>query len=281
MTQYSDFTGQIPETILQKTETYLSSNIALFRPSSYLGGIILEVNDYHMVIPSGCPPDTFFNQKRIRLDQRKIMAINPGDTVTCLDTTSTEPYYSFLIKQDLIHKIAREMGFYENVRFVDNLNPFSGQLLYVLKTFERECKRSDHIALMLDSLEIQIAALLLRECKTNMKKVFLRVDDVDSYIRRAMEYIRTYFSSNITIEDICSEIHVSPYHFIRMFKKKVGLSPHRYLMQVRIEKAMELLNSRCYTNAEIASVCGFASIPHFSSTFKEITGISPEGYKNQ
>jgi transcriptional regulator GlxA family with amidase domain len=66
-----------------------------------------------------------------------------------------------------------------------------------------------------------------------------------------------------------------------MFKHKVGLSPHRYLMQVRIEKAMELLGSRCYTNAEIASVCGFASIPHFSATFKEITGIPPECYKNR
>lgn len=281
MTQYSDFTDQIPETILKKTETYLGSNIALFRPSSYIGGIMLEVNDYHMVIPSGSVPDTFFNKKRIRLDQRKIMAINPGDTVTCSATASTEPYYSFLIKQDLIHKIAREMGFNGNIRFVDNLNPFSGQLLYVLKTFERECKRPDNFTLMLDSLEIHIAALLLRECRTNMKKFFIPVDDVDSYIRRAIEYIRTYFSSNITIEDICSEIHVSPYHFIRMFKQKVGLSPHRYLMQVRIEKAMELLNSRCYTNAEIASVCGFTSIPHFSATFKEITGISPECYKNQ
>jgi AraC family transcriptional regulator len=102
---------------------------------------------------------------------------------------------------------------------------------------------------------------------------------MDTYIDTAIEYIQTFFSANITIDDICGEINVSPFHFIRTFKQKIGVSPHQYLLNIRIEKAKELLCMRQHSVAETAMLCGFLSLPHFSSTFKTATGYSPSEYK--
>lgn len=280
MTRYIDFVSQIPNEVLQKTEKYICRNIALFRPPVYMSGLNVNVTDYHIVIPSGIFPDTLFNNRIVHTDHRRIMVINPGDNVSCVKTVPTRPYYSFLIKSSLLQMVAEEMDFFGEIRFEHIFNPFSCELLQLLKGFERESSRPDRLSLVMDSLEIQIVAMLLREFKTNIREYAPCSTAVDSYIGLATDYIQTFFSSDITIEDICQEIHVSEYHFIRMFKRKLGLSPHRYLLNVRVEKAKELLCTRLYSIAETASFCGFISVPHFSATFKEWTGYTPADYRS-
>jgi transcriptional regulator GlxA family with amidase domain len=66
-----------------------------------------------------------------------------------------------------------------------------------------------------------------------------------------------------------------------MFKQKVGMTPHKYLLNIRIEKAKELLNTNHYSVAETAVFCGFESITHFSAAFKKSTGYSPFEYKKR
>lgn len=153
-------------------------------------------------------------------------------------------------------------------------------MFQTFKSLEQESSRQDRLNLMLDSLEMQIAVLLLREFKTNVMRSS-HLQDADSYVRLAQEYIRTYFSSNISLQDICNEIHVSQYHFIRTFVKKVGMTPHKYLLSIRMEKAKELLITRQYSVTEAAMLCGYESISNFSTTFKNVVGLSPVDYKKQ
>jgi len=281
MAQFSNFISQIPDEIMQKTEVHACSNIILFKPLVYMGGIKFNVTDYHVVVPSENTPEALFNNKMIQVNRRKMLAVNPGDTVFCLKNAPAKPYYSFLIKPNLLQKITEEMNFSKNVRFENFLNPFSAELFQAFKSLEKESGRPDRLNLMLDSLEIQIAVLLIREFKTNLNICTALFQDSDSYIHLALDYMQTYFSSNITLNDICEEIHVSHYHFIRMFKKKVGMTPHKYLLTVRIERAKELLSVKRYSVTETAMLCGFESIPHFSDTFKKLTGYSPVDYKKQ
>ena len=281
MTQFMDFISQIPDEVLHKTETQPCSNIALFKPMLYMGGVKFDITDYHIVIPSENTPDALFNNKMIHGSLRKILAVNPGDVVSCIENAPAKPYYSLLIKTSLIQRIAEEMNFLGEIRFCNFLNPFSMELFQLFKSLDREFKRPDRLNLMLDCLEIEIAALLLREFKTNMAIHTALAQDVGSYINMAKEYIQTYSNSNITLNDICDEIHVSQYHFIRMFRKQVGLTPHKYLTKVRIEKAKELLDARRYTVSETALLCGFESTPYFSTAFKKATGYTPAAYKNK
>ncbi len=281
MTRSTDFISQIPDSVLQKTAVDPFNNIVLFKPAQYMGGITFNVTDYHIVIPSEVTPEALINNEMLHGDQRNIMAVNPGDTVTCLTDAPAKPYCSFLVKPKLINMIAEEMDFAEEIRFENVLNPFSAELTQAVKNLEREYGREDRLKLMLDSLEIQISALLLRKFKTNANRTAPRIQDIDSYIGTALEYIHANYGSNIALQDICKEIHVSEYHFIRMFVKKVGVTPHRYLLMVRMEKAKELLSSRQYSVAETATLCGYGNISAFSAAFKRMIGISPAEYKIQ
>lgn len=275
---FTDFMSQIPEEIMKNDEKYVGTNIALFRPKEYVTDNCVESADFHFALLSSPPPDIYINGKKQRFNRGKILTINPGESILCENAPPAEPYLSLLIKPAFIEKIAEEIGFADNITFLKSQNQYSNELLQSITNFDKETKRLDNLAMMLECLEIQITILLLREFKTNSKKA-THLPDSDAYISKAIEYMHAFFSSNITIDDICGVIHVSPYHFIRIFKQKTGVSPHQYLMKVRIQKAQELLCDRQYSVAEVAIICGFLSSPHFSNTFKAITGISPSDYK--
>ncbi len=282
MEKYSYFINQIPDKVLQNSQIHLFTNIGFFKSKSYITEP-MTTTDYHFMLPSENLSDVYYNGKFISLDTRKILAINPGDITYCSKSAPAKPFVSFMIKSELLHRVAEEMGFIGTLKLLKSQNAFSSELIQVIRNFDREANRPDNLVLMMDCLEMQIAALILREFKTNLnlKDFPVYSTGVDSYIRLAAEYIHTYFGANITIEDICSEIHVSTFHFIRMFKQKTGISPHRYLLNVRIKKAEELLSTRRYSVSEVARLCGFVSIPHFSATFKEMTGYSPGGYQKK
>ena len=96
-----------------------------------------------------------------------------------------------------------------------------------------------------------------------------------------MEYMVAFYNANIRIDDICKQIHLSPYYFIRIFKKSTGLSPHEFLLSIRIGKAEEILKKGDYSIGEVAKFCGFANTAHFSTYFKKVKGISPSEYKRK
>lgn len=279
MDKYVSFLNQIPVEIMQKVEKHMCNDVALFKPESFVSGKLMYSEDFHIIIPSMPPPDTHVNGKLQSFNSGKIVVFNPGDTILSTGEGTKKRYLSLLIKPELINRTAVEMGHSGTIRFLKLQNPYSRKLMQVINNFDRETVRPDSFPMLLDCLGIQIATLLLREFKTNLKNYPVNSPDMDSYINLSIEYIHTFFSANITIKDICNEINVSPFHFIRIFKDKTGVSPHQYLLKVRIQKAEEILSYRWYSVAEVATLCGFVSLSHFSSTFKEMTGHSPSEYK--
>jgi AraC family transcriptional regulator len=66
----------------------------------------------------------------------------------------------------------------------------------------------------------------------------------------------------------------SPFHFSRVFRRSVGISPHRYVVHLRLERAIELARSGGATLAEIAVRTGFADQSHLSRWIRRVHGIS-------
>jgi AraC family transcriptional regulator len=69
--------------------------------------------------------------------------------------------------------------------------------------------------------------------------------------------------------------------FATQFKQVMGISPHQYVIQQRIEKAKQYLRSHKLSITEIALECGFANQSHLTKIFKEQTGITPKAYRTQ
>ena len=99
-------------------------------------------------------------------------------------------------------------------------------------------------------------------------------------IVQAKLFIDSNYADNIDLDNIADEAYFSKFHFIRLFKKIYGKTPHQYLIVVRIEKAMQLLR----TNQPVSDVCyavGFESLSSFSGLFKRIVGVTPSAYLAQ
>jgi AraC family transcriptional regulator len=100
-------------------------------------------------------------------------------------------------------------------------------------------------------------------------------------LKKAIDYINDNLAEDLSLRDISSIIHVSPYYFSRMFKRSTGLSPHQYLLRRRIEVAKQLLLRKNSSILEISQQVGFASQSHFIKVFRKYTGATPKNYREE
>lgn len=275
------FNQQIPSAILNVVEKTVGSNMILYKPEVYVADRLMFSEDYHIILPSSPPPDSFINGELRSFTNKKIIAFNPGDTILSTGCGVRKQYVDILIKPQFVNEIATQMGFTGSVQLTPLHSDPSGELLQAIHAFDREGARTDRLSLVLDCLATQITAMLLRECAIGQAIATKDISDTAICLNRAKEYIHAFYSSDITIDDICREVNLSRYHFIRSFKRGTGLSPHQYLMRVRIQKAKDLLSLGPYTVTEAAALCGFISISHFSRTFKNAVGKSPQDFKRR
>jgi AraC-like DNA-binding protein len=98
-------------------------------------------------------------------------------------------------------------------------------------------------------------------------------------VRLARDYIESHFQDTVSLEQIASISGLSAFHLIRVFKRAVGLSPHAYLTQVRVQRARSHI-LRGWTLASTAVETGFTDQSHLTRHFKRIFGITPGQYRN-
>lgn len=103
----------------------------------------------------------------------------------------------------------------------------------------------------------------------------------DDRVARAIAYLHDHFQESPNLTDIAHAIHVSPFHFHRMFSQQVGVSPKYYLQSKQLQIARWLVRSTRRPIGEVASRAGFASHGHFTSTFHRVVGVSPSEYREQ
>ena len=98
-------------------------------------------------------------------------------------------------------------------------------------------------------------------------------------IPKAVAYINQHIAEEISIDDICRQIHISKYHFCRQFKKVTGITVMDYILKTRIVAAKSNLSDTALPISEISNRCGFSSASYFSRVFKEHTGQTPLQYR--
>ncbi|RZT02530.1 AraC family transcriptional regulator [Cuneatibacter caecimuris] len=97
----------------------------------------------------------------------------------------------------------------------------------------------------------------------------------------AASYIREHFAEPLTLDMIAGSVHLSKYHFIRLFRRVMGVTPYSYLIHCRINQSKLLLRGTELSVAEIASACGFSDASSYIAQFKKHTGLRPAQYKKE
>ncbi len=133
-----------------------------------------------------------------------------------------------------------------------------------------------------ETLANAMFAHLLRKYSAHQKKIKEYKDGLSCYrLKQALNYIDSHFDDrSLKLSDIAREIHISPYYFCRLFKKSVGITPYKYIVQQRIKKAKLLLKKdRELSVADIAVDCGFSHQSHMTNCFRKVTKRTPRFYR--
>ncbi|MGL5924472.1 helix-turn-helix domain-containing protein [Chroococcidiopsis sp.] len=95
-------------------------------------------------------------------------------------------------------------------------------------------------------------------------------------LQQVLEYINTHLDRDLSLVQIAGEIDFSPTYFASLFKRTTGMSPHRYVIGQRVERAKLMLAKTDLAIANIALQVGFSSQSHLTQQFKRLTGMTPK-----
>ncbi len=100
-------------------------------------------------------------------------------------------------------------------------------------------------------------------------------------LAEAISYLETNFAEPVDLDELASTAHMSKRGFIRAFRAAMGTSPIAYLIQLRINRAADMLRHGDQSITDIAFHVGFCDSNYFTRQFHKITGISPRNYRRQ
>jgi len=94
-------------------------------------------------------------------------------------------------------------------------------------------------------------------------------------LRSVLECIESQLDSDVSLLTLARQAHISPFHFARLFRATVGVSPHQFVLRLRLERAVHFMKAGRMTLAQIAVACGFHDQPHFTRAFQRAFRTTP------
>lgn len=180
-----------------------------------------------------------------------------------------------------IAHIAHESIDAEKVEIVPHFahpSPLLAQIGLAIKT-ELE-KDSLGSRVYVESLATALSAHLLRHYSVQKHTLREYTDGLPKYkLQHAIEYINDHLKEDLSLVAIADHVGMSHYYFARLFKQSTGLAPHRYVIQCRVELALQFLRDKERSISDIALECGFANQSHLAKHFREFTGVTPKAYR--
>ena len=258
---------------------YKESRILPLRISKF--GITYPTKDYYIKrAPSPCFIIEYIvsghgyleiNNEKYKLNPGDAYIIHPGDFCAYY-SDDKEPYKKYwvnFVAGFFFTELFKEYNI--NDRVIRNMD---------LSGFFDELFKLEELYISNDELYIPASKLIFNVL---MEIALHQENDVTSPNIELAHKIRVFLyksiSTRITIDDIAKKFYRSKNDINRQFKNKYNMTPHNYLLNLRIDKAKNLLVNSKQTLAEIANFLCFSSEFHFSNSFKKNVGISPSEFR--
>lgn len=100
-------------------------------------------------------------------------------------------------------------------------------------------------------------------------------------LHTVLQYIKEHIGEDLRLDTLAAVAKTTPDNFRRVFREVVGIAPHQYVLQQRVERAEQLLSDPTLTVAQVAYAVGFSSQAHFATVFHKFRGISPKAYRER
>ncbi len=209
-----------------------------------------------------------------------IVLINPGDSHSCSQKEDKQfDYISINISQYTMRNLFEAVtGSRELLGFSDNVikNEQIAERFRVLyqAIIDNDCGNID-ITVKSEYLKFTIL-LLIQKYGQNLESCH---SEIRKEIENACEFLQENYSSKIYLQQMCEHTSLSKTTLNRAFKKSKGMTPYRYLENIRINKARNLL-MQGITPSDAAIQAGFYDQSHFTNVFNDFIGLTPGLYRH-
>jgi AraC family L-rhamnose operon transcriptional activator RhaR/AraC family L-rhamnose operon regulatory protein RhaS len=153
-----------------------------------------------------------------------------------------------------------------------------GTVIGIVDQLELELQvRSAGFSFIATALFMQLIGYLARcysRSKSPDSRALLRLAE-------AISYLETNYAEEIDLDDLARKAHMSGRGFIRAFRAAMGSSPIAYLIQLRVNRAADMLRRGAQSITDIAFTVGFGDSNYFARQFRKLVGVSPRTYRQQ
>ena len=177
-------------------------------------------------------------------------------------------YYCLIVDSEFCEKQGLA---HEDVRFVKRIRDEKLAEEYN-KIAEAFRVRDDYRVPALKGAVLSFMVHLLREHAEEGKRGSARENEA---VRTVIRHIRTHYAEPLEVDALAALAGLSKFHFLREFKRVTGQTVVTYINNLRIERAVRMLDAGNTTVSAVAAACGFASHAYFSKTFYRLRGVHP------
>jgi AraC-like DNA-binding protein len=227
---------------------------------------------------------TVSGQGRLECDG-KSYDLNPGDAMmihipqeNCYFLPEDSDKWEFLylnVHGSEIMRIWRELG--KRVGPVAHFDEKSPTLELACEIYQHGIAKNIKSSHFASSLAYQFMMTLVEELLSGGK----HVEKTPDFIGKVTTYAMNHLHESLGVDDLANIAEYSRFHFSRIFKEWYGAGPSTFLHDMRMKRAVRLLQTERITIKEIADRCGFTDTSYFCKVFRKEFEISPERFRNQ
>jgi AraC family transcriptional regulator len=237
--------------------------------------------------------------RAVTVDPNSFFIINEGtEYSSSINSTSDVETASVFISSDLLKEVASSLSsteerllsdplveFESSIQFTERLYPQDSQIVPTLRKIHQLANQDGGEAKLQEQMYLLTEHLLQlnRSVRTEIQSLdFVRASTREEVYRR-LYACRDYMISNLSqpqdLTDVAAVSGFAPHHFLRLFRKVFGTTPHQYLTRLRLDKAKQLVQCTDRSISEICFDLGFDSIPSFSTLYKKFHSVSPKNHR--
>jgi len=167
------------------------------------------------------------------------------------------------------------------IELAPGFNLEDSQLEHLLRALLAVAQDASGADALMGELLVNVACVRLakRYAVSKLNVVPRRGGLPDARLKRVLEYVDANLGKNITLAELSDLVNMSLYYFAVLFRKSTGLSPHRYVLNKRVERAKELLHDPKLSVLDVSLEVGFEHQNNFARAFRRLIGISPTQFR--
>ncbi len=204
---------------------------------------------------------------------------NACDCYCCRhDTPHGDRCINFDFEPEFLERVRAELGVRGvGERFRRALIPPSRESVAIAAAMEAVEEGSSATVLQEAAFEIAAAALTATHATAALgRKTSFRNERA---VMQAARYVASHYHEPCTLDELAARADMSPFHFLRVYRRVTGQTPHRHVLATRLRHAAQRLRTTRDRIAEIALAVGFGDLSHFNASFLHHFRVTPSAYR--